>query len=1330
MALNTALSGLSAASADLRITGNNIANASTTGFKASRAEFADAYASSLLGSGSSRIGSGVRLANVAQHFNQGTISFTNNNLDIAIDGNGFFVMNKDGVTSYTRSGAFGLDNEGFVVNNTNARVQGFTANETGTLNGIVGDLQINPNNLDPKQTTFVETVVNLDARSDVLAQFGSRIDTAGNAIGVAQIGQAISTPTTLVSSASQPLTPFDFSIDQASSLSAPNTPAPFDFSINRASAVSAISSSIGSDFGVNSASSVTGSGNPAFFNFSDKASAVSGTSASVFHDYSGGNGATFDVTIAGSPSDGTQTVTLNTNIASVTDLATAINAQLGGIGVLAEADPANSSRIRFVATDPGLSSTVSLNNFTANGTTTVNDLQASLSGIADGTSSVRSAFDVSVTGGSSDGSATVELTGNLSSMASLLSEINGQLLSAGIGVRAQESLANPGRLQFVSTDAGIPTTVQVDNLRTSDVGVTVSNLENMLRIRAGDSSASSSAGVLSHLGSFTEASFDVSIAGGSGAGGNASATLILDQDYTNSPLDDLIDDLNNQLQSVSAPGIDLRAEEDPNNPGRIRFAATVSGEPSTVTVSNFAVSGVAGSEQTTVADVSALLGGIADGATDVSGQDNTATFQLSLTNASLPSANQVVTIRLDSNIATLQDLIQEIRDDLAGTGIGIDVRDDPENPGRLQFYALESGEASVITVDPNDNATFGTGATRLIVEGVLGGIPLGQAGGPGASNENPDPYASSSATGQSGSISSATFDVTLSGAGTLNGTATVTLDDDVQTLDDLIDDVRIDLLQSGIGVDVREDPENPGVLQFFSVVSGEASTIAIRNIDASNFGVTTDDVTNVLNLATGVSTPGVASVSNGYDTQSIDVVAPDGSIVTLETEPGASAAEIAAAFSNSAIRGVVGNARTSASISADGFENASGTLVLAVNGVQVQGENLQQLADAIENAIGLGTVSGSIDETGNLVIEDQVGNDLFFNVVSGDPADRVEITGVAGDPISLVPGDESAVAVGGTVELTMDEGVRLTNPQPPVSNLFGVLVPGSFETFELNTFDPDDQETYNNATSQTIYDSLGNPHNANMYFVKERFDPFDPTTRENLWSVYVLVNGQDVGDPDPNLPPPQNEEPTRARYAVQFNPDGTLNPAGSDQILISNWQPLDSEGVPNGALGPQNVLAGGALPIPNPPSSSNFELVLGDTTQFGSGFAVHALSQNGYTTGELAGIAIDDDGVLSARFTNGQDQVLGQFAVADFKNPQGLAPVGETAWIESASSGEPAVGVPGSGRLGNVSSGALEDSNVDLSEELVRLIVAQRNFQANARTISTTDEITQTIINL
>ena len=123
----------------------------------------------------------------AQRFDQGTISFTNSSLDLAIDGNGLFVLSDGGTRTYTRAGAFVLDNEGFITNSDGARVQGFTANGSGTLSGILGDLQINTANLPPLQTSLVEANVNLDARAGVLSELGSSLGTTGSSIGRAQL---------------------------------------------------------------------------------------------------------------------------------------------------------------------------------------------------------------------------------------------------------------------------------------------------------------------------------------------------------------------------------------------------------------------------------------------------------------------------------------------------------------------------------------------------------------------------------------------------------------------------------------------------------------------------------------------------------------------------------------------------------------------------------------------------------------------------------------------------------------------------------------------------------------------------------------------------------------------------------------------------------------------------------------------------------------------------------------------------------------------------------------------------------------------------------------
>ena len=1190
MSFQTALSGLNAASADLRITGNNIANASTVGFKSSRAEFADVYASSLLGSGANQIGSGVKLANVAQQFDQGTISFTNNSLDLAIDGNGFFVLSDNGARAYTRSGGFGVDNEGFVVANNGSRVQGFTANAAGTLSGLLGDLQINTSNLPPLQTTLVEASVNLNARDGVLSEIGSRIDTTGSVIGVAQAG--LSAPTPSVLETSGPPAPFDFSVNTASGITAGSVITPFDFSINQPSAVSGGGTVAGFDFSLNTPSSLSGAGAPVNFNFADKPSAVSGTAAVTSFDYSGANSATFDVTIAGSASDGTATVTLNSNLTNVTDLINAINPQLAAVGVVAQSNPLDATQVEFVATVPGQASTITVDNYTASGAATVADVTASLSGIADGSVSTRSSFDVTVTGGTNNGTATITLTDNITNMPTLLTDIQDQLAASGLSVDVRSDPINTGRLQFFSTDDGVASAITVDNFQTTDSGVATTDLVNLLRLADGATNSAPGAGAIGATGSLTAATFDLSIAGGSGPGGNASTTITLDQNFLDNDIAGVAAAINAQLAALPLPGVDVIAREDPTNPGRLQFAATVEGETSTVTVDNFQVSGIAGDVQTTAANITGVLGGVADGASDSSGNDTSATFQVTLAGSSVPSENQTVSVTLDSNVNTLQDLINDIRDDLAGTGIGLDVREDPNSFGRLQFFALNNGEASAIVLDPNANLTLGIGVNQSDVEAAIGGISLGQGGAPGASNTDPDPFGTSTAQGEVGNITSASFDVTLAGSSANNGTATIQLNRDIQDVNDLILDVRDDLLASGIGVDVQEDPDNPGRLQFFTTIAGESSSMTISNLDTSNGGVSQNDLVNALNLATGVTVPGVAAVDNGYAPQSVDVITDDAilgtEVQTVLIPQGASAAEIAAQFAGSDVPGVSAEAVTVARLPTSGFNNTSGTVTMTVNGRDVTGATLQDLVTSINEADGLGTVSAVLDVNGDLVATDQQGNDLTFAITGGLPSDSVEVIGQQGGPVTLSTGGDSAASIGGTISFELDEGVTLANAVPTATNLFGVLNEAAFTPFEQNTFDPNNQETYNSATSVTIFDSLGNAHALSLYFVKERSDP-NSALDQNRWTLHALVDGRDIGDPDPNAVPPANTQPTRASFALQFNQDGTLNPAGTDTMFLSNWVPVDENGQPNGAMGPLNVLNGGSLPLPSPPMSSNFE---------------------------------------------------------------------------------------------------------------------------------------------
>ncbi|MEZ3185828.1 flagellar hook protein FlgE [Pseudomonas sp. LM13] len=272
-------------------------------------------------------------------------------------------------------------------------------------------------------------------------------------------------------------------------------------------------------------------------------------------------------------------------------------------------------------------------------------------------------------------------------------------------------------------------------------------------------------------------------------------------------------------------------------------------------------------------------------------------------------------------------------------------------------------------------------------------------------------------------------------------------------------------------------------------------------------------------------------------------------------------------------------------------------------------------------------------------------------------------------------------------------------------------------------FDPADPTTYNSSTSVNIYDSQGNAHVMTQYFIK---------TDANNWDMKVLIDGRSPNDPEEDPPQPYvmglTFDASGALETVTDDGSGfftvdnatkrvTLNAASSPS---GGWTPAISDGG-----SPATWSFNGALANPD-----GIVFDFSKSTQYASAFAVNNVAQDGYTTGELAGLEIDDTGVIFARYTNGQSKVQGQIILANFANVQGLTPVGKTQWVQSFESGEPVVGTPGSGTLGALQAGALEDSNVELSDQLVNLIVAQRNYQANAKTIETESAVTQTIINL
>jgi flagellar hook protein FlgE len=239
-----------------------------------------------------------------------------------------------------------------------------------------------------------------------------------------------------------------------------------------------------------------------------------------------------------------------------------------------------------------------------------------------------------------------------------------------------------------------------------------------------------------------------------------------------------------------------------------------------------------------------------------------------------------------------------------------------------------------------------------------------------------------------------------------------------------------------------------------------------------------------------------------------------------------------------------------------------------------------------------------------------------------------------------------------------------------------------------------DAKTYNNATSLTVYDAKGQDVALTYYFQKAGTD---------TWNVYVTANGSSVavdggGDPAPVTQltfPTDGSAPTLPVGPVTLDIPASTNAAGAETLAITG-----------------------------------VELDLSGATQYGATFGVTDVNQDGYAPGQLSGLSIEKDGTVMASYSNGQSKPAGQIELSTFRNVQGLRPLGNNLWARTYESGDPVVGTPGQGNLGVLQSGALEESNVDLTAELVNMITAQRVYQANAQTIKTQDQVLQTLVNL
>ncbi|HTW75770.1 MAG TPA: flagellar hook protein FlgE [Steroidobacteraceae bacterium] len=238
-------------------------------------------------------------------------------------------------------------------------------------------------------------------------------------------------------------------------------------------------------------------------------------------------------------------------------------------------------------------------------------------------------------------------------------------------------------------------------------------------------------------------------------------------------------------------------------------------------------------------------------------------------------------------------------------------------------------------------------------------------------------------------------------------------------------------------------------------------------------------------------------------------------------------------------------------------------------------------------------------------------------------------------------------------------------------------------------FSPTDSNSYNQSTSLTVYDSLGAAHTASFYFVN---------TGSGTWDAYESIDGTQV-----NTTPVEMTYSSSGALLNVTDANGGTNP---EQIGFGTYDPT----------------TGGA------PMTITYNL--DDTTQYGDSFGVTSQTQNGYTTGQLSGVSVSSTGVVQANYTNGQSTDLGQVAIANFADQEGLQQVDNTNWVQTYASGAAVYGQAGGAGVGTIESGSLEESNVDITTQLVNMITAQRAFQANAEMVSTENQITQTVIGI
>jgi flagellar hook protein FlgE len=377
------------------------------------------------------------------------------------------------------------------------------------------------------------------------------------------------------------------------------------------------------------------------------------------------------------------------------------------------------------------------------------------------------------------------------------------------------------------------------------------------------------------------------------------------------------------------------------------------------------------------------------------------------------------------------------------------------------------------------------------------------------------------------------------------------------------------------------------------------------------------------------------------------------------------------------------------------FTNNALDLAIQGNGFFVTSDNMNSLDRTYtrSGAFKLNENSYMVSNSGGYLQGYETNADGTPKAVSINATKPIQIPDRAGEPV---------------MTSQINAGFNLPSTASPLAAGNGAA--------DASKFDPKDSTTYSSSTSVVVYDSLGEPHTITQYFVKEA-DPADVTKPvvPTAWRMYLYQGDKPIdiaGGTATTMATGVSQAPLSAR--VTFDASGKMVTPTTPAVIKTEALGTPGAGIiTNGADGTQAI-----------------EMKLGTVTQYSSPFEVNKLTQDGSTVGRLTKVEIGADGIVSATYSNATTVKVAMVAMAKFANSQGLTQVGDTSWRQSMLSGDALPGTPNTGTFGSIKSSALEQSNVDLTTELVDLITAQRNFQANSRSLEVNTSLQQSILQI